>query len=413
MRFLFVHQNFPGQFRHVASALADSPEHQVVGVGALESIRDRPILHPKIQTLAYPFDRLASAQTHGYVRGYEVQVYRAQAVARLALELKASGFSPDVMVAHPAWGEAMFLGDIFPHAKLIVYCEFFYHGTGSDLGFDPEFPSSLDDQLRVRIRNSAQLVSLEAAHAGISPTAWQRSQYPAGLQSTIQVLHEGVDSARLAPDPAAVFERDGLRLGCADEVITYVARNLEPYRGFHTFMRALPEILRARPRARVLIVGGDEVSYGVSAPGGGTYRSLYCTELKDQIDWSRVHFTGKLPATDYLKVLQISSCHVYLTYPFVLSWSLVEALSAGCAVVASDTAPVREVIRDGDNGVLTDFFDARQLAHRVATVLETPDAYRDMRHRARAGVVAQFDLTTHCLPKWVQWLTNRGEPNTP
>jgi glycosyltransferase involved in cell wall biosynthesis len=162
----------------------------------------------------------------------------------------------------------------------------------------------------------------------------------------------------------------------------------------------------------VLIVGGDEVSYGIAAPGGGSYRSLYCAELKAQIDWSRVHFTGKLPPGDYLKVLQISSCHVYLTYPFVLSWSLVEALSAGCAVVASDTAPVREVIRDGDNGVLTDFFDAQQLAHKVCTVLEAPEALREMRRRARAGVVEQFDLTTHCLPKWVQWLTRQDEHST-
>jgi glycosyltransferase involved in cell wall biosynthesis len=285
-----------------------------------------------------------------------------------------------------------------------VYCEFFYHGTGSDLGFDPEFPSSLDDQLRVRIRNSTQLVSLAATDTGISPTAWQRAQYPQESQEKILIAHEGVDTERLRPDPNAVFSRNGLRLSVGDEVVTYVARNLEPYRGFHVFMRALPELLKRRPKAQVLIVGGDEVSYGLPAPGGKNYREHYCAELKDQIDWSRVHFTGRLPPADYLRALQVSSCHVYLTYPFVLSWSLLEAMSVGCAVVASDTLPVREVIEPQTHGVLTDFFDSQALAERVAEVLQAPEQASAMRQAARARVVAQFDLKTRCLPLWLAHL---------
>jgi glycosyltransferase involved in cell wall biosynthesis len=286
-----------------------------------------------------------------------------------------------VICAHPGWGEALFLKDVFPAAKLLLYLEFFYRAHGSDMGFDPEFPTSFDDRCRVRVRNSTQLLSLEAADAGISPTRWQRDQYPRAFHDRIHVMHDGVQSDLVCPAPVAEFVlpdgRGTLRSG--DEVLTFVARNLEPYRGFHTFMRALPAVLAARPKVQVLIVGGDEVSYGRRLPDGESYRSAYLKELGSSFDASRVHFLGKVPYPRFLEVLRLSSAHVYLTYPFVLSWSLLEAMSCACAVIASDTAPVREVIKAGRNGLLVDFFAPDALAEKIVSVLENPQQMTALR----------------------------------
>ncbi len=246
------------------------------------------------------------------------------------------------------------------------------------------------------------LLGLEAADLGVSPTHWQRSRYPRELQSKISVVHEGIDTTQLRPDAQAVFDWNGLRLTREEEVLTYVARDLEPYRGFHSFMRALPEVLAQRPAARVLVVGGDGVSYGQRLPEGQTYRERYWAEVRDRLDASRVHFVGRLPYEVYQRALQVSRCHVYLTYPFVLSWSLLEAMAIGCTIVGSDTAPVREAIRDGHNGLLTDFFDAAGIAQRVVQVLSAPAAHAPLALQARADMVERYDLQTRCLPDWLQ-----------
>lgn len=405
MKFLFVHQNFPGQYRHVAAALANNPRHQVVALGETENLKDRPALHANIRLLGHAAPPPPTPGTHHYIRDYERAIRRGQNTARVAMELYKSGFRPDVVAAHPGWGEGLFLKDIFPAARHIQYCEFFYRGEGSDVGFDPEFPAGLDDRLRVRIKNSTQLVSLEAADAGISPTQWQKAQYPACWADKIHVLHDGIDTARAAPDPGAVLEVDGQRFRAGDPVITYVARNLEPYRGFHVFMRALPRVLERHPRAHVLIVGGEDVSYGSRPPAGKTYPGLLREELGARLDGSRVHFLGKVPYPRFLALLQVSAVHVYLTYPFVLSWSLLEALSAGCLLVASDTAPVREVVEHEHNGLLTGFFDTDTLANHISEALHHPERYTDMRVRARSSVVSRFDLTTHCLPEALKFYT--------
>ena len=276
------------------------------------------------------------------------------------------------------------------------------------MGFDPEFPSTLDDQLRVRIKNTTQLHSLIGCDQGVSPTAWQQSRYPAELRNKIEVIHEGIDTEIVKPDAGAWVEINGQRLQAGDEIVTYVARNLEPYRGFHTFMRSLPKLQALRPNAKVIIVGGDEVSYGKRLPEGQTYRQRYCAEVQDRVDWSRVFSVGKLPYADYLKVLQISAAHVYLTYPFVLSWSMLEAMAAGCLLVASDTAPVKEVIEDGQNGLLVDFFDHDRLANKITEVLANPEIHPPLRNSARKTIVEQYDLKTLCLPKMLRFLRSTG-----
>lgn len=407
MKFLFIHQNFPGQFRHVVQALAHDPANEVIGIGEAKSLKGRPALHPRIRVLGYQPHGQTHKETHHYLRDFERHIRRGQSVVRLILKLRdEEGFQPQVVVAHPGWGEGLFLKEVFPNAKVIQYFEYYYQGTGGDVSFDPEFPSTLDDQLRVRIKNSTQLQSLVACDQGFSPTQWQQSRYPAELNSKIDVIHEGIDTDVVKPDGGAWIEVSGQHTQAGGEIVTYVARNLEPYRGFHTFMRSLSKLQELRPEAKVIIVGGDDVSYGKRLPAGETYRQRYCAEVQDQVDWSKVFFVGKLPYADYIKVLQVSAVHVYLTYPFVLSWSMLEAMAAGCLLVASDTAPVKEVIEDGKNGLLVDFFDHEQLASKVAEVLANPEKFRLLRENARKTVVKNYDLRTRCLPRMLNLLAH-------
>jgi glycosyltransferase involved in cell wall biosynthesis len=410
MQYLFVHQNFPGQFKHVTRALATNPNNRVVGMGESRNIGTRATPHPAIFLAHYTCPTESNSKTHHYVRSLEQHVRRGQSVYRSAQALQKKGFNPDVVVAHSGWGESLFLKDLFPNARHIYYFEHNYRGTGADVGFDPEFPSSVDDLLRLRILNSTQLISLAACDGGLSPTQWQRSGFPAPLHEKIRVIHEGIDTLSLRPDPQACLQIGTQVYKTGDEVVTFVARNLEPYRGFHTFMRALPRLLARSPRTRVLILGGNGVSYGKKLPSGQTYRQIYSEELGDTIDWSRVTFAGTLPPTEYVKALQISSAHVYLTYPFVLSWSMLEAMSTGCALVASATAPVKEIINHADNGLLVDFFDPNALADTLLHILHNPQQYAAMRARARQTIVDRYDLHNHCLPALVQYLHGAAQP---
>ena len=404
MKLLFVHQNFPGQYRHLARTLAADRRNQVIAIGEQANLAryERPA---GVGVVAYPKPQGAAAQAHPFVRGHDGAVRRGQLVARALQELRGRGFVPDVVCAHPGWGEALFVKDVMPESRLCGYFEFFYHALGADVGFDPEYPSSLEDGMRVRAKNSTMLLSLDAADAGVAPTAWQHAQYPAEFRSKISVIHDGVDTGVVRPDPtAALALPNGDVLTAADEVLTFAVRNLEPYRGFHVFMRALPRILARRPRARVVVIGGDEVSYGGSAKGGATYREALLAELGGAIDPARVHFLGRVPYQRYLAALQVSSAHVYLTYPFVLSWSMLEAMAAGCLVIGSRTPPVAEVIEDGVNGWLTDFFDGTALSERVCDALEAGARLAPLRAAARQTIVSRYDLARVCLPQQVRMI---------
>ncbi len=400
MRVLFIHQNIPGQFPHLMRALCDDPANEVWAIGEQAAAPRAAKVHPRLKIVSYALGEPdTKPNPHPYLADADAQVRRGQVVARALLQLKGKGLVPDVVVAHPGWGESLFVKDVFPQVPLLNYFEFFFSATGADVGFDPEFPSTLDNTLRLRLRNALFLSALDACDAGVSPTGWQRSRFPAPYRERIAVVHEGVDTDALVPDAHATFDWQGERFSAGEPIVTYVARNLEPYRGFHVFMRALPALLAGSPQARVLVVGGDGVSYGRKASQGRSWRRAMTEELGDKLDLSRVHFTGKLPFPQYLKVLQVSAAHVYLTYPFVLSWSLLEAMSAGCCVVASRTAPVEEVIVDGANGRLVDFFDTAAIADTVAQALARPAAQRALRGAARETVVNRFDLRTVCLPQ--------------
>jgi glycosyltransferase involved in cell wall biosynthesis len=317
--------------------------------------------------------------------------------------LAASGFTPDLIFAHPGWGETLPLRTMFPKSRFVVYCEFYYGSEGRDVGFDPEFPmTGLDGDVALHIKNASTLLALAESDVGLSPTAWQKSTFPKEFHRKIKVIHEGVDTDEVKPDrEASIVLPSGTRLSAADEIVTYVSRNLEPLRGYHIFMRALPRILELRPNAQILIVGGDGTSYGAVPPPGTSWKSIFLNEVAGKLDLGRVHFLGRLARPDYLRVLQISSAHVYLTYPFVLSWSLLEAMSAGCAVIGSDTAPLRDVI-NVDNGLLVPFFDSQALALRVVEVLSYPRRFKKMRSEARRFVEQSYDVQRICLPQMMK-----------
>ena len=408
MNILFVHQNFPGQFKHLAPALARQG-HRVV---AMHINACPPI--PGVALVRYAVAGRPGQGTQRWLADLEVKTLRGEAAWRAALQLREQGFVPDVIVAHPGWGESLFLQQVWPQARLGIYCEFFYQAQGADVGFDPEFGSPQEDQLcRLQMKNANCELHFSRAQAGISPTHWQASLFPEAFASRIEVIHDGIHTDQIKPDANASIRvqtpQGVLQLGPSDEVITFVNRNLEPYRGYHQFMRALPAILKARPQARVVIIGGNEVSYGTAPPPGPdgkpqTWREIFLNEVKDNIDLSRVHFVGKVPYADFLRVLQVSTVHVYLTYPFVLSWSLLEAMSAGCAIVASDTAPVREAIHHGETGQLVDFFDPAALAQQVIALCDDPAERARLGAQARAFAVAHYDLETRCLPRQIEWV---------
>lgn len=390
MNILFIHQNMPGQYKHLAAALARDPGNRVVFVTRRA---DRAI--PGVHRVTYRTRREPKNDGHPYLVPVERAVLHGQEVVRALLALTKEGFVPDVIVGHPGWGETMFVKDIHPHVPYLNYCEFFYGPEGRDFGFDPEHVPSLDSRLNLRTRALPLLTALEACDKGMSPTCWQRDTHPAPFHDKIAVIHDGVDVDRLKPDATAGFALpDGRVLTRADRVVTYVARNLEPYRGFPSFMRAVPRILDAAPDAEILIVGGDEVSYGSKPKGGGTWREVMLAETG--VDSPRVHFLGHLPYDRYVAALSVSSAHVYLTYPFVLSWSMLEAMALGCLVVGSDTAPVREVIEDGVNGFLVDFFSPDAIADKLVAVSADAAGLSDMRLAARRTVLERYALAD-CL----------------
>ena len=401
MKVLFVHQNFPGQYLHLARHLGSTPGNEVV---FLTQRSDASL--PGVRTIAYKPHRPVTPDVHHYLRETEAAVLNAQTVARIALDLKEAGFVPDVMLAHNGWGELWYLKDVYPDTPLIGYFEFFYRRHGADVGFDPREDLIFDTAPRLRTKNLGNLLALDAADLGQSPTQWQRSLYPPTYQSKIQVVHEGIDTRQVAPNPHVRFQipDSATELTAGDEVVTYVARNLEPYRGFPSFMRSLPAVLTSRPKAQVLIVGGDETSYGPAAADGRSYREQLLQELDGALDLRRVHFLGKVPYSVFVSILQISRVHVYLTYPFVLSWSMLEAMAAGCLVVGSRTAPVEEVIRDGENGLLVDIFSPSEIAQKVIDALAQPAAYRQIRQNARRTIIEKYDLETICLPAQLRLL---------
>jgi glycosyltransferase involved in cell wall biosynthesis len=379
MHVLFIHRQGPGQFGHLARRIAaEGADRAVMIAGAVTDT-------PPCRMIAAPPSRGARKDTHPYLIATEQAVLNGQATARAVLALRRDGFRPDVILVHPGWGDALFLAEVLPRTPIVAYAEYFPRAEGTEIGHDDDLALDAEGRCGLVMRQAPLLLALEAATAAISPTRWQRHLHPAAYRDRIAVVHEGIDTAVVKPDPSARLRlADGTILSAADEVVSYVARDLEPVRGFPALMRALPHLLAARPAAHVVICGGDGVSYGRRPPGGGTWRERLCAEVGPLPP--RVHFTGTLPYAEYLALLQVTRLHLHPSAPFVLSWSLTEAMAAGAVILGADTAPLRELIRDGVNGFLADPREAAAYAARAAALLAAHEMLGPVRRAARRTI---------------------------
>jgi len=389
MEILFLHQNFPAQFKHLAPSLVKLGHKVVairVGKNKINTLNNIDIYEYLPEKIGY--------KTHPWLNYLETKVIRAECVLRICEDLKKEGFNPDIIIAHPGWGETLFVKEVWPKSKLVIYCEYYYISQNGDLGFDPEFPEENYLNSRIKLKNLFNHMNFDIADLGISPTKWQASTYPELFRKKISVIHDGIDTSILKPyDGSIIRLKKNMGYKASDEIITYVSRNLEPYRGFHTFMRAIPELMRLRPNAKILVIGGNDKGYGQAPPKNKSWRDIYYDEIKDNIDRERLIFLGKVSYQSYIQHLQISSIHIYLTYPFVLSWSMLEAMSIGCIVLGSSTKPVQEVIQDELNGYLIDFFDSSGLAKKVNEILKlSPLEQNVIRLNARRTIESQYEL---------------------
>lgn len=395
--FLFIHQNFPGQYRHLATALLARGD-RLVAIGG-------PSAQPLKGVELHQYDPMPAAGVpacHPWAADLQTKAIRAEAVGKLLAGLLQAEFSPDLVIGHSGWGELLAIKDLLPQVPVLHQVEWIYQLQGGDTNFDPEF-SSLDWQAQscLRLRRAPQLMALQDLDWGLSPTKWQASTVPVEYRNRLSIIHEGIDTTTICPKSGSglSLQKAGLQFEAGAELVTFVARNLEPYRGFHVFMRMLPALQQLRPKAHVVIVGGENVSYGQPAPNGMSWKQTLLQELNGQLDLSRIHFVGKIPHPLLHELFRICACHAYLSYPFVLSWSMLEAMSCGAVVVGSATPPVEEVIEHGRNGLLVNFFDQQAWAHTIAAVLENPTAHKHLGVAARQTIIERYDLHSSCLPQ--------------
>jgi glycosyltransferase involved in cell wall biosynthesis len=384
---LFVHNNFPAQFRDLATTLVAR------GVPCFAIGSEHSPGLPGVLMVRY---RLARGTTQGIfdlaVRA-EADLLRGRSAVEAARWLAGQGHQPRLIVGHPGWGETSMLSHVFPGAKQILYPEFFYRGRNSDIDFDPEFWTNDEDALlRGMAKNAVISMALAQAAQIVAPTEFQAAQLPPAFLERTQVIHEGVDTDAIRPGPAEPFPLpDGRILAPGTPVITHINNKMEPLRGLHIFARALPRLLAEVPHAHAVVIGEElPRGYGAEAPGGRTWKQVIFEPLEPSLDLSRVHFLGRVTHERMLAALRLSTAHVYYTYPFVLSWSLTEAMASGCYVIGSDTGPVRDAIRDGVNGRLLPFFDVDALSEALIAACRDPGASARLRAVARETAVADF-----------------------
>tara|TARA_Y100001968_G_scaffold299418_1_gene310066 strand:+ start:5834 stop:7069 length:1236 start_codon:yes stop_codon:yes gene_type:complete len=405
MKILFVHQNFPGQFIHLSKALVKQ-RHDVYAV----RVGDRkPYEFGGVKVFPYKVSILSKRSEDLIVSDFESKVLRAKSCLNHCLELKAQGLEPDCIFAHHGWGESLFLKEVWPKAKFGLYCEFFYHSKGFDSDFDPELQTNdLSQRIKIQCKNANNYLHFPLADAALSPTKWQADSFPNPFREKISIIHDGIDSRNLNPRKNVSLTLNSSENFTQDsQVLTYVSRDLDPFRGFHTFLRSLPALLEYSTQLRVLIVGGDGTGYGARHPSGKSWKDIFVGEvfpLLTESQKERVFFLGKIPYEQYLTVLRVSTVHVYFTYPFILSWSFLESMSIGCPIVASNTDPVKEIVEDGHHGLLTDFFDHKKLSSKIIELLDSPSLRSKLSKNARNLIMQKYDLNSVCIPKQISWL---------
>jgi glycosyltransferase involved in cell wall biosynthesis len=389
VRYLFVHQNFPGQYLHLLRHLGADPANEIMFISEPNTNS-----LPNVRRVLYSTPTPDQDKVHPTAKDFDLACHRADLVAARAANLQRLGFTPDIVIGHHGWGELLNICDVWPDVPLLGYFEFYYATDGQDVDFDPEFPMQRDKFPKIRAMNTVNLLALALGQHGQTPTEWQQTRYPDWARPSIKVIREGARLEVCRPDPSlreAPFSIGDFTVEPHEKLVTYVARNLEPYRGFHVMMRALQDLLGARPDLKVIMVGGDDVSYGARLQGS-TWREFFVKELQGTYDTSRVLMPGQIPYDTYLTMLQRSDVHVYLTYPFVASWSLREALACGCAIVASDVESVTEFITDGKNGKLVPFLEPKTVARAVLDLLEEPKQLKRLRAGARKYAEKHLDM---------------------
>jgi glycosyltransferase involved in cell wall biosynthesis len=408
MNILFVHQNYPGQYREILPRLAASGGHRIV---FLTQRKDIPKVKDHVIGVYKPAHE-PKPDTWIYSKWFETTVGNGVGAAQAFSSLKRKGFTPDIVTGHANWGELIYVKDVWPDTPLVGFFEYYFIPKGGLVGFDPEFPEKPDIAPRLHTNNAPNFLTYVRCDGALTATHWQKSVFPPMLQDKIEVSHEGIRTDRLIPDhdskASVTFGNTIFRRG--EETVTYIARNLEPARGFHSMMRALPRLQELRPNVRVAIIGADDVSYGMKLPEGQTFRGRLVKELGDSVDWKRVHFLGRIPYSQLMALIKLSRCHVYLTAPFVLSWSMMEAMALEKTIVATNVAPVREVLEDGKTAFLIDYFKPLELAERVASVLEHPNNYRQIGEAARRKIVSEYDFISQRYPAFLGHL-NRFLPS--
>jgi len=400
VKILFVHQNFPGQYLHIARELASQGGHQLVSL----SIEQPEYQIEGVIQVRYGITRGNQKGLHPWLTDLETKVIRGECCARAAHRLKEKGLHPDIICGHPGWGEMLFLKEIWPKVPMLTYQEFYYRAFGFDFDFDDELQKepTWEDTSKIRIKTANQLVNAEVADWSVTPTHFQKSTFPKHIQDRMSVVHDGIDidvaKPREKDEKVSLEINDGVVLTEKDEIVSFVNRRLEPYRGCHTMIRAIPYIQERCPNAKIVLVGRQEgVSYGSPCPDG-EWKDKFLAEIEGHYNAENVIFTGQLKYADYISLMRITKAHIYLTYPFVLSWSMLEAMGCGAAVIGSSTGPVMEVIKDGHNGLLVDFFDSKELAKKVATVIRDRPLAEELGKNARSTVVDTYSLNK-CVPR--------------
>jgi len=383
---LFVHSNFPAQFRGLAEALkARGVPCWAIGAAEAPGVQG-------VRILRYRLPRGTTPGIFNLAIRAEADLIRGRMALEAARRLKSEGADPAVIVGHPGWGETALLDQVFPHARQVLFHEFFYRGV--DVSFDFEFRQPNEEGLIVgKAKNAVMALAFADADVIVSPTRFQAGLLPKAFQARTRIIHEGIDTDAVRPGPAVPFPLDdGRVITPGSPVITHLNNMLEPLRGLHIFARALPRLLDEVPDAQVLIFGSDEgFGYGGDPPEGKSWKALCLRGVEDRLDPARVHFLGKAEHARMVQALRLSTVHVYYSYPFVLSWSLAEAMAAGCYVVASDTAPLHDAITDGVDGRLLPFFDVEALSQAMIDACRDPAASAALRQAARRTALARFD----------------------
>ncbi|MGV6839549.1 MAG: glycosyltransferase [Planktomarina sp.] len=407
MKLLFVHQNMPGQYRELVEWIVAQGNHEVAFL-----TQKKKLELPGVRKILYEVRNTPKKDAFTLSKEWERTAGVGLAAARaLEKHVKTENWVPDIMIGHVGWGEMTFLKEILPNTPMIGFFEYFYILKGGIKGFDPNDQPTEWSPYILKGRNVVNYVNIESVDLGHTPMKWQRDTFPKSFHHKMYVCHDGIRTDKLRPNPNVQFKlgRMDKAITRNDEIITYMTRSLEPTRGFHMMMRAIPKIQRKRPNVRIIIIGENSNSYGSKSNHEGGYKGEMLDELRGQLDMSRIHFMGRVPYQTFQQIVQISRCHVYLTMPFVLSWSFLESMSMEATVVAADVGPVREVVDHGRNGFLVDFFDPEALANQVVDVLAHQKSVQGIGAAARKTVECRYDFNKVCLPRHAQEINNLAQ----